>query len=98
MTVLRAVPNELSNENDKRRPAMNVQEIVGAIVNSVTITTDPARIDASKAFGHDVHYITRTEAERRALTEKSQHWVQLAIARTLFLCNDGALFRCNLPC
>ncbi len=75
---------------------MNLQEIVGAIVDSVTITTDPARIDASNAFGQDVHYITRAEAERRALTEKSQHWVQLAIARTLFLYNDGALFRCNL--
>ena len=75
---------------------MNLQEIVGAIVDSVTVTTDPARIDASRAFGRDVHYITRAEARQRALTEESQHWVRLAIARTLFLCDDGALFRCNL--
>ena len=96
MDVLRTVLSKNRTRDDERRPNMNLQEIVGAIVDSVTITTDPARIDASRAFGRDVQYITRIEAERRALTEKSQHWVRLSIARTLFLCNDGALFRCNL--
>ena len=77
---------------------MNLQEIVGAIVDSVIITTDPARIDASKTFGRDVRYITRCEAKQRALAEPSPDWLRLAIAQTLFLCNDGALYRCNHRC
>ena len=72
---------------------MNLKEIVGAVVDSVMITTNPMQIDTSKALGQRVKYITRNEAREYALDDRTGIWGDLASARTLFLISNGVVFR-----
>jgi len=75
---------------------MNFQEIVGAMIDSVTITSDMTRIDASRLFGKEVQYITRKDAKKLAARDRSKPWSQLAAGPTLFLSQDHSLFRCQV--
>lgn len=74
---------------------MNLQEIVAAVIDNVTISTDIARIEASRALGRNVELVSRTTAKQNAVRENSQFWSALATARTIFLSGGGAVYRCR---
>jgi hypothetical protein len=71
---------------------MMIREIVAAFVDNARITTNPAAISAARTFGRDIQLISRAQAKDLALLERSQEWLDLAIARTLFLSDGAALF------
>jgi hypothetical protein len=76
---------------------MDLQEIVGAVINSVLITTDEERIDASRVLKQEVQLISRSDARRRAISDLSGRWLEIARGRTLFLMSpDGGIFRPRL--
>ena len=80
---------------------MPSQEIVAAIIR-MTITSDVADIEASRALGMNVDCITRSEARRRAKLDPNGRWSLLSVSPTLYLKQNGCLFRqtpaSGLPC
>jgi hypothetical protein len=71
---------------------MNFQEIVGAVIDWVRITTDPVEIDLFSASGCAIQYISRRQAQRRVLHNEGEDWRKLAEAPTLFVMDRGIRF------
>ena len=74
---------------------MHLTEIVAAVINNVTISTDLAKIDAARSLGSKVDFITRGEAKSHWMTERSTFWQDLASAATIFLTGNGQVYRCR---
>jgi hypothetical protein len=72
---------------------MNFQEIVGALINWVRITTDPVEIDLLSASGSAVQYISRRQAQRRMTEGDCGDWRKLAEGPTLFVLDQGTRFK-----
>jgi hypothetical protein len=70
---------------------MTLQEIVCAVLDHHTITTDPSRIEVAKALGQPVRYVTRVEATL-------QGWLPLAAGTALFLSDGISLYRHQPKC
>jgi hypothetical protein len=71
---------------------MDIHEIVGAIIDSNSITTDRREIDASTESGRTVEYVSRVAARHRAAEGRSSVWAALAKAPSLFLLDHGIRF------
>ena len=76
---------------------MEFQEIVAAVVDSVVVTTNLARIDASRAMGCRLQFISRSGARSMANERNSSCWNALATAPTLMLCDNGIIYRSTRP-
>ncbi|MCA9264042.1 MAG: hypothetical protein KDA60_09355 [Planctomycetales bacterium] len=74
---------------------MNLQEIVAAVINNVTVCTDVTKIEAARSLGCTVDYISRREAKTHSLSDRSGFWSDLADAATLFLVGNGQVYRCS---
>jgi hypothetical protein len=78
---------------EARNRIMKLHEIVAATIDRSKITTDPAAIDTARTLGLEVQFISRAQAKRVALLERSRQWLDLAIGRTLFLSDGNAFYR-----
>lgn len=76
---------------------MNLQEIVAAVINHVTVSTDMAKIEAARTFGAPVHFVSRNEARVHSALDKTGLWSQLADATTLFFASGGQIYRSGQP-
>jgi hypothetical protein len=76
---------------------MNLQEIVAAVINHVTVSTDMAKIEAARTFGAPVHFVSRNEARVQSELDTTGLWSQLADAATLFFCSGGQIYRAGRP-
>ncbi len=72
---------------------MDTVEIVGAIIDNVSVTKDVGRIDALQVLGRHVEYVSRADARVRAGRNCCGSWQALVDSPTLFLCVDGVKFR-----
>ncbi len=72
---------------------MEFDEIVGAVIDSNKIISNLESINACRALGYDVRFVTRKDAQLRAQSDPSGEWSAMANGRTLFFTKDGALYR-----
>lgn len=72
---------------------MNSIEIVGAIIDDRSVTSDCCAIDASTVLGRRVEYVSRAEARQLAENHPMSPWQRLVDAPTIFIYRSGMRYR-----
>ena len=66
---------------------MSIEEVVGALVEDNSTTSDPRRIESAVRLGRSIEYITRQRAKQ------SPSLISFAAGPTLFVLVDGIRYR-----